>query len=484
MKISLISGIPKRQFQMSGPSNMGSVLIGQSNFNGIGDNTVPDYHKTPFKEAFDNGIDWWRVRRHQDKGDKDLTNLQKAGFRLRQTSFSSLRATLLLFIKNNGGGIATSMYNAAFRIYPKMLPIPNSAKTGLAEMIKAYAAEIGYKIPTAAQQSQIKNLINLKVISVNPLKVTQDKEPKDVYTQILGPGSYELFLKYRAYEQTETEKLNTSYTIPVSSAESIKKFNDTLLIQWFDFGGNPESLIGAIIEGNQKSPRGRDANYMMMVVKTRGIQLKDIGLVIRGFASAFAGDRFEWGSDKTYIFGTKKIGSATAIGAWVSANFGSLVALFGILYQIFKANKGRGESTAIKREIDKLLSAGYIYESDYLDMNMPRPKVSEVKRFEIPTVEVDAAALIDVALTLASESPKAQDLKKEAAQDKNTSEFLKKAVDVGTKANVQTGFTSVALVKVDPKSLLGETEETDMGKFLLPAVGAIAAYLLLFNKEK
>jgi hypothetical protein len=288
-------------------------------------------------------------------------------------------------------------------------------------------------------------------------------------------------LKYSNYSILETNKLNTSYTIPVPSAESINKFND-LLMKWFNFGGNPDSLIGAIIDGDLRSPRGRDANYMMMVVKTRGIKPKDIGLVIRGFASAFVGDRFQWGSDKTYIFGTKKIGSVESITAWVLANFPSLVALFGIIREIYKANKGRGESKAMKREIDGLLSAGYIYESDYLDMNMPRPKVIEVKRYEIPTVEVDTAALIDVALTLASNSTQAQDLQKQGAEDPNTSDFLKKAVDAGTAANVKTGFTSVALVAIDPKSLGKEGQ--DYTKFLLPAGAAVAAYLLLFNDKK
>jgi hypothetical protein len=479
MKISYISGISKRH--TSAPQRLGSALIGRSHLAGIGDASKPDYHNKEFEKTYQNGIDWYRITQHQKKGVKDLSNAQKAGFRLRQTAFSSLRGTLLLFIKNNGGGIATSMYNAAFRIYPKTLPIPNAAKTGLADMIKAYAAEIGYKIPTAAQQSQITSLIGLKVISLKPLKVTQNREPKDVYTQILGPGQYDLFLKYAAYQKTETDKLNTSYTIPVPSAESINKFND-LLMKWFNFGGNPDSLIGAIIDGDLRSPRGRDANYMMMVVKTRGIKPKDIGLVIRGFASAFVGDRFQWGSDKTYIFGTKKIGSVAAIATWVGANFGSLVTLFGILYSIFKANKGRGESKAMKREIDALLTQGYLYESDYLDLNMPRPAVVQVKRFEIPTVEVDTAALIDVALTLASNSTQAQDLQKQGAEDKNTSDFLKKAVDAGTAANVKTGFTSVALVKIDPKSLLKEGQ--DYTKFLLPAGAAVAAYLLLFNDKK
>jgi hypothetical protein len=56
MRISIISGISKRQLI---PNNrtMGSVMIGRTNYKGIGDNTIPDYHKTPFKEAFDNGID-------------------------------------------------------------------------------------------------------------------------------------------------------------------------------------------------------------------------------------------------------------------------------------------------------------------------------------------------------------------------------------------------------------------------------------------
>ena len=464
---------------------MGSVMIGRTNYKGIGDNTIPDYHKTPFKEAFDNGIDWYRVRRQQDLGDPELSPKAKVEFRAKQVTFGSFRGAMLLFIKNNGGGIATSMYNAAFRVIPTKLPIPNEAFTALAELIKNYAKEIGYKIPTASQEAQIKSLINLKVVSVKPLKVTRDREPKDVYNQILGPGQYDLFLKYAAYSKSETDKLNNSYTIPAATPENIKKFNNVLLLKWFNLGGNPEALIGAVIEGNQKSPRGRDANYMMMIVKTRGIQPKDIGLIIRGFASAFVGDRFEWGSKSTYIFGTKRIGLTGAeVATWVGANLPLVISLFGILREIIVSIKGVGESKAIKREIDSLLAQGYIYESDYLDLNTPRPKVMEVKRFEVPTAEVDSAGLLDVALTLATNSTKAKDLEKQAAGDKNTQDFLNKAVAMGTKVDVKSGFSSVALVKVDPKTLVGGEDETDMSKLLLPAVGAIAAYLLLFNKEK
>jgi hypothetical protein len=252
-------------------------------------------------------------------------------------------------------------------------------------------------------------------------------------------------------------------------------------------GGNPEALTGAIIEGNQKSPRGRDANYMLMIAKTRGIQVKDMGLVIRGFASGFAGNKFDWGSNSTYIFGTKGIGLTGAeVAAWVGANYGLIMTLLGIIGSIYKSIKGVGESGAIKREIDKLLTEGYVYESDYLDFALPRPKVIEVKRFEIPSTEIDTAALIDVAVSLATNSSQATELKKEGAADKNTQEFLNKAIAVGTQIEPKTGFTSVALVKIDPNDLGGNGDETlkaGFGNAVLPILIGVGVIMAL-NKSK
>jgi hypothetical protein len=477
-------------------NKLGAVSYNSSNVR-IGDDTIPAYHKTPFKEGFDNGLDWYRVRRQQDKGAPELSLGAKAEWRLKQTGLSTFRAAMLAFINANGGGIATSMYNAIFRVIPKKLPIPSLATLTLAQNIQDYAKQIGVKIPTEAQKNTIKNLMAVQVVGYegsgfNRKPILKAKMSlQEAYDRVLGSGQYNLNVQYGSYADEETKKLESSYTIPAATEKAQKEYYDGLQVRWFWMGGNPEALTKAIIEGNQKSPRGRDANYMLMIAKTRGIKVKDMGLVIRGFASGFAGNKFDWGSNSTYIFGTKGIGLTGAeIAAWVSANYGLIMTLLGIIGSIYKSVKGVGESGAIKREIDKLLTDGYVYESDYLDFALPRPKVIEVKRFEIPTTEIDTAALLDVAVSLATNSPQATELKKEGASDKNTQEFLNKAIAVGTQVQPKTGFTSVALVKIDPNDLGGNgdgngdnTLKAGFGNAVLPILIGVGVIMAL-NKSK
>jgi hypothetical protein len=504
MKISYITGIgaPSGKDGMAGwkipktykfsgvqdPMAIGNCCC----IKGIGDDTIPSYHKGDWTGSFDNGLDWYRVRREQDKGAPKLSTGSIVEWRAKQVSASSFRAAFLAFIKANGGGIATSMYNAIFRVNPKVLPIPTAAKVSLAQDLAAYAKRIGVKIPTEAQNNTIKNLIALEVVGyegsgLNRKPIFKAKMSlEEAYNRVLGGGQYNLNVQYGSYADKETKKLETSYTIPAATEKAKSEYYDGFQVKWFWFGGNPEDLTEAIIEGNQKSPRGRDANYMLMVAKTRGLKAKDVGLIIRGFTSGFAGNKFDWGSDSTYIFGTKGIGLTGAeVAAWVGANLPLITASLGLIGTILRAITGVGESGAIKREIDKLLTEGYVTEEDYLGFKMPRPKVLEVKRFEIPTTELDGAAFLDVALTLASGSAKGTEIKQEAAADPNTNAFLQKAVALGTKVEPRTGFTSVSLVKIDPNNLGKEEEEMSLaGGLLLPMLIGVGVVMALNTAKK
>jgi len=489
-------------------NRLGAVSYNSSKVR-IGDDTIPAYHKTPFKEGFDNGLDWYRVRRQQDKGAPELSLGAKAEWRLKERGLNLFRGAMLAFIRANGGGIATSLYNAIFRVIPKQLPVPTMAIYQLNQGLLVYAKQIGYAAPTAAQLQQIKANIGIPITERRKVQVG-DKEDnefvfKDVPTgdrtdeefawnKVMGKGSFEKFKKFQFEERQRKNKLQLAYSIPAATEKAQKEYYDGMQVKWFWMGGNPEALTGAIIEGNQKSPRGRDANYMLMVAKTRGLKPKDIGLVIRGFTSGFAGSKFDWGSNSTYIFGTKQKGiglTGAEVAAWVGANYPLIMTLLGVIGSIYRSIKGVGEGNEMQREIDKLLTEGYVYEKDYLDFAMPRPRVIEVKNFEIPTAEVDKNALIDVALSFATNSAKSQELKKEGESDKNTQDFLKKAINIGTQVQPKEGFTSVALVKIDPNDLGGSTppiEEDNtlkagFGNAVLPILIGVGVIMAL-NKSK
>jgi hypothetical protein len=251
-------------------------------------------------------------------------------------------------------------------------------------------------------------------------------------------------------------------------------------------GGNPEDLTEAIIEGNQKSPRGRDANYMLMVAKTRGLKAKDIGLMARGFTSGFAGQKFNWGSYDTYIFGTKGMGLTGAeVMAWISANLPLILKALALVGSLFKLYKGYQESGEAKREIDRLLSDGWVTQDDYLGFQSPRPIPLEVKNFQIPTAEINEEAFFDLAKAYLEQNSKAKEIQDEAKTDKGTAEFLKKAINVGTTLQPTQGNTIVSLVKIDPNRLepKDDLKEAGFGNAVLPILIGVGV-LMALNKGK
>ena len=137
----------------------------------------------------------------------------------------------------------------------------------------------------------------------------------------------------------------------------------------------------------------------------------------------------------------------------------------------------------IQREIDKLLTDGWILEEDYLGFNMPRPKVLQVKQFVIPKAEFDAMAIINVGAEILSNTSKGQEIKKEATQDKNTSEFLNQIVNYGQKVAPKEGEKVVMLVKIDPNSVDGDTDKAGFGNAVLPILIGVGV-LMALNKGK
>jgi hypothetical protein len=444
-----------------------------------------------WKSKFSDGIDWYNAIQEQGKGKPKLSAGSKAEWYTKKAGLGLFRVAFLQFIKANAGGIATSMYNNIFREVQLFLPIPPSANQELSNNINAYIQKVGVKFPTRPQHQEIQNKANVRVETIEApspknnfkgvYKTTASMNPEDAWDSVMGKGQYKIYGDYTNFLETSKEKLKNAYSIPPATKESKDKYYNGLQPKWFWLGGNPDELTEAIIDGATKSPRGKSANYMLMIAKTRGLEAKDLGLILRGFVSGFAGDKFSWGSSDTYIFGTEqRIGLTGAeVGAWVTANLPLIITLFRLIKGIFDASARKEEAKKQQAQINTLLESGWVYEKDYFSMDMPRPKVSEVKQFDLPTNEIDYTGLLNIGLTLAQGGTQAEALKIQASQDPNTSSVLQKINALGSSVQPKEGNKLVTLIRVNTNAL--DTGSGAMGGLILP-IGIGLGVLLLLRK--
>ena len=252
---------------------------------------------------------------------------------------------------------------------------------------------------------------------------------------------------------------------------------------------------------------------MLMISATRGLKVKDLGLIIRGFVSAFGGEQFEWGSDKTYIFGTSqnKVGigepvTAATITAWISAISG-LLALISKIFTYFDSREDKKES---EKEMHKLETDGYILEQDYYSLPIPRKKVIDIKQISVPNAEAPSLGEIGSAVEFfsgflassnkdANTPPTLAELeakKKEGAlppfvaqevdnakKDKYTLEALQKASQLTNRLVPTTGETIVTYYKLSDIDTDGTNLKAGFGNAVLPILIGVGVIMAL-NKAK
>lgn len=313
---------------------------------------------------------------------------------------SAMRVLILRFIENNSGGIATAVWNKIYRAEGTKVNIPQSEKNAIENEVKSNALKNGVKIPTEAQRNSINNLVALKVVGYEGSGINRKPILKasasiqDAWTRIMGFNQYDLYLKYYATPlKNQLDALEKRYTLGAVSQSDVNNYRE-FLKDWYQLGGNPNDIKEAVAKGKDKRPKGKTANYMLMVAKTRGLKFKDIGLILRGFADAFTGEDFEWGADKTYILGYNKgIGepaTATVIATWI----GVISGLLTLLGKIFSFVDLRKEKSKAEEEMVKLETDGYVLEQDYYSLPIPRNKVLDIKQVLVPTAE--APSLEDI----------------------------------------------------------------------------------------
>jgi hypothetical protein len=343
MNISYISGIKNMRSEKSSKKVNNYSRIGN-----VFSQTNPSL--SGFQGLGRTGVDW------ANAVGLNLSAGQKTEYYAKNISLAPARGLLTMFIRNNGGGIASFLYSMWLRETPYALP---NKKKYDAEYAAGYAAiDAKYKFKTW----------------VNPadaVKRYQDayaafmaKNPNGTFTQKISDFYTAAQLKQynlsklsndqiKALKDPEIKALrdaldkkypySTQY-LPVATSASKAKYRN-IEIKWLSaLGGSPDDLNDAVKEGNSKSPRGKDANYLLNKAYNSGLSAKDLGLVIRGIVSAQAGDKFGLGEEGTYVVtinGTNGIGldpvSATATAAVITTYSAAIIPIVAFIMQEIRA---------------------------------------------------------------------------------------------------------------------------------------------------
>jgi hypothetical protein len=288
MKISLISGISKRQVSTAGPNN----LIGSLNW--------------------------------AERAGVNLSFKQKAEIRLKQFNplISTARGIVRELISGNRGGLADMLYG--------MSPFNTTGKI-----------DQGLKSQHDAAIKEARVQANIKFpLSYN--KIDTSKLPpgvffaEDVQKSELALIKDENYKKNLQYMQAAEKAANIKFpylVYPRSNDTAQRKYREFEMM-WLSYGGDVDSINAAVKEGVTKSPRNKTFNYLLGKFAAKRYFPKDLGLAIRAvIGAALGGDRFSF-TDKDVFnpwikqYGSGNIGggigtdpaSGAAVGAGVTAS--------------------------------------------------------------------------------------------------------------------------------------------------------------------
>ena len=315
----------KPSYKYEKPMNI-SYISGIKNHSEKYENKVKDYHNignvfsqsnpaiSGFQGLGRTGTDWGNAV------GKSFTVGEKAEYYSKSIALAPARGILEMFIRNNGGGIANFLYSMWLRDFPYELP---NKKKFDAEFTAGYnLIDEKYKFKVWTNPADAVIRYQNAYASKNP-NVTWTKKISDFYTSA-QLAQYNLSKKSAAELKALKDPLvqalkddlykkypmSTQY-LPVASPQSQARYRGIEWKWFWSLGGNPDDFNSAVKEGNGKSPRGKDANYMLNKAYNGGLSISDLGLVIRGLVSAEAGDKFGLGDEGTYIVainGQKRIG--------------------------------------------------------------------------------------------------------------------------------------------------------------------------------
>jgi hypothetical protein len=264
MKISLISGISKRQVVTSGPSN----LIGS--------------------------LDW------ADRSGVNLSFAQKAEIKIKQFNplISTARGVVRELISGNRGGLADMLYAIS--------PFNTEGKI-----------DQGLKSQYTAALAELKRTANAKY-PLTKLTLQQwlalPNKPKDKSLKPILEKQDENYFKNKAFITAGLPDINRKFPFiiyPAATDTGKAKYRQIELM-FLNYGGNVDTFNAAVKEGITKSPRNKTFNYLLGKFADNRYFPKDLGLAIRAVVgAALGGDRFSFTDSDVFNPWLKKYGTGS-----------------------------------------------------------------------------------------------------------------------------------------------------------------------------
>jgi len=280
------------------------------------------------------GLDWAKAV------GQNITLAQANMYFGKNVALAPARTLLEMFIRNNGGGIASFLYSMWLRDTPYALPnetkFQNEFNAGKKIISEKYSKAASIPFPFTQSELSV----------INPII---KKTPWAFYTAVkstLTAARYAEFLKWNTIKDQQGNEVKALYDtlekkypyntrfLPIATDASKAKYRAIELKWFYDLGGSPDDLNVAVKEGNTRSPRGKDANYMLNKAYNGGLSFGDLPLLIRAFVSAEAGDKFGLGEDGTYLLainGTNRIGDAATTAAAITAYSAAIIPIVSFI---------------------------------------------------------------------------------------------------------------------------------------------------------
>jgi hypothetical protein len=334
---------------------------------------------------------------YRDSKGKDVPNKEAAKWRANQTLLAPARGIITLLFKYNAGGISTMISDLTFKKEGSVTsyPIPEKVSKDLTKRIN----DLRNRYRVSQNDSKISSILSQAVpVNLNPsnqalnLQSMQDQEKrayefyKGKFDKEFGSGAYDRYLKWSEVATKMVNDVKKKYTVKTTAKS--KAIFGKLSNLWFSKGGDPWSLLETIQEGAKKKPRSKSFNYLIRKGMEKGLQVKDLGLLLRSVKEMIAGGEFSLGSKDSYVLG-KGVGigaEPVSTIATISANIKPIMAILSsllTLYLMFKDAFAKDEvtedaeggldTTDDSSELDAKLSSGWMLIEDAEAFNCPTP---------------------------------------------------------------------------------------------------------------
>jgi hypothetical protein len=334
---------------------------------------------------------------YRDSKGKDVPNKEAAKWRANQTLLAPARGIITLLFKYNAGGISTMIRDLTFKKEGSVTsyPIPEKVGKDLTKRIN----DLRNRYRVSQNDSKISSILSQAVpVNLNPsnqalsLQTMKEGEKgaydfyKSKFDKEFGSGAYDRYLKWSAIATKMVNDVKKKYVVKTTAKS--KAIFGKLSNLWFSKGGDPWSLLETIQEGAKRKPRSKSFNYLIRKGMEKGLQVKDIGLLLRSVKEMIAGGEFSLGSKDSYVLG-KGVGigaEPVSTVATISANIKPIVTIISSilgLYLMFKDAftkdevtedaEGGLDTTDDSSELDAKLASGWMLIEDAEALNCPTP---------------------------------------------------------------------------------------------------------------